>query len=60
MYSLILKSPSSMNSCIESRKKMIAERMKGMFEKTYILTFNNSESIYKEEEKFMFIECIKN
>jgi GLPGLI family protein len=35
----------------ESRKKMIAERMKGMFEKTYILTFNNSESIYKEEEK---------
>jgi GLPGLI family protein len=35
----------------ESRKKMIAERMKGMLEKTYILTFNNSESIYKEEEK---------
>lgn len=35
----------------ESRKKMISERMKGMLEKTYILTFNNSESIYKEEEK---------
>ena len=35
----------------ESTKKMIAERMKGMLEKTYILTFNNTESIYKEEEK---------
>lgn len=32
-------------------KKMIAERMKNMLEKTYILTFTNSESIYKEEEK---------
>ena len=35
----------------EERKKQIAERMKSMFEKTYILTFNASESIYKEEEK---------
>jgi len=35
----------------EDRKKQIAERMKSMFEKTYILTFNKSESIYKEEEK---------
>ena len=33
------------------RKKMIAERMKSMFEKTYILTFNKRESIYKEEEQ---------
>jgi len=33
------------------RKKMMAERMKGMFEKTYELTFNKTESIYKEEEK---------
>jgi len=33
------------------RKKMIAERMKSMFEKTYELTFNKTESIYKEEEK---------
>ena len=32
-------------------KKRIAERMKSMFEKTYILTFNRSESSYKEEEK---------
>jgi len=32
-------------------KKRIAERMKSMLEKTYILTFNNEESIYKEEEK---------
>jgi len=35
----------------EERKKQIAERMKSMLEKTYILTFNKSESIYKEEEK---------
>ena len=33
------------------RKKQIAERMKGMLEKTYILNFNKSESTYKEEEK---------
>ncbi len=35
----------------EDMKKRIAERMKSMFEKTYILTFNKSESTYKEEEK---------
>jgi GLPGLI family protein len=35
----------------EQQKKQIAERMKGMFEKTFILTFNKEESIYKEEEK---------
>jgi len=35
----------------EGMRKMIAERMKGMLEKTFILTFNNNESIYKEEEK---------
>lgn len=35
----------------EGMKKMIAERMKGMLEKTYILSFNSNESIYKEEEK---------
>ena len=35
----------------EDRKKQIAERMKSMFEKTYILTFNKAESVYKEEEK---------
>lgn len=35
----------------EDRKKQIAERMKDAFEKTYILTFNKAESIYKEEEK---------
>ena len=33
------------------RKKMIMERMKSMFEKTFILTFNKTESVYKEEEK---------
>ena len=35
----------------EERKKEIAERMKSMLEKTYILTFTQSESLYKEEEK---------
>ena len=35
----------------EEQKKRIQERMKSMFEKTYILTFNKSESLYKEEEK---------
>lgn len=35
----------------EDQKKQISERMKYMLEKTFILTFNQSESIYKEEEK---------
>ncbi|WP_053978511.1 GLPGLI family protein [Mangrovimonas xylaniphaga] len=35
----------------EEQKKMMAERMKQMFEKTFILVFNKTESIYKEEEK---------
>lgn len=35
----------------EQQKKNMAERMKSMLEKTYILTFNRTESIYKEEEK---------
>lgn len=34
----------------DQQKKMIADRMKSMFEKTFILTFNKEESIYKEEE----------
>jgi len=32
-------------------QKSIEERMKGMFEKTYILNFDKTASIYKEEEK---------
>jgi len=32
------------------RKKMIMERMKSMLEKTFILTFNKTESKYKEDE----------
>jgi GLPGLI family protein len=32
-------------------QKMIEERMKKMFEKTFVLNFNKSASIYKEEEK---------
>ena len=35
----------------EARKKQIAERMKSMLEKTFILTFNKSSSIYKEDAK---------
>ncbi|WP_040248146.1 GLPGLI family protein [Psychroserpens mesophilus] len=35
----------------DQQKKMIAERMKSMLEKTYVLNFNRSESTYKEEEK---------
>ncbi|WP_298755048.1 GLPGLI family protein [uncultured Psychroserpens sp.] len=35
----------------EQQKKMVAERMKSMLEKTYVLNFNRSESTYKEEEK---------
>lgn len=35
----------------EERKKEMAQRMKSMLEKTFILTFNQSESFYKEEEK---------
>ena len=32
-------------------QKRIEERMKKMFEKTFILNFDKSASIYKEEEK---------
>jgi GLPGLI family protein len=32
-------------------QKMIQERMKRMFEKTFVLNFDKSASIYKEEEK---------
>lgn len=35
----------------EEQKKQMAERMKSMFEKTFKLTFNKFESIYKEEDK---------
>jgi GLPGLI family protein len=33
------------------QKKRVEERMKSFLEKEYILTFNKSESIYKEDEK---------
>ncbi len=39
------------NQMSDQQKKMMAERMKSMLEKTYILSFNRTESIYKEEEK---------
>ncbi|MFD2551981.1 GLPGLI family protein [Bizionia sediminis] len=35
----------------EQRKKQIMERMKSFLEKTYVLTFSQTESLYKEEEK---------
>lgn len=35
----------------EAQKKQIAARLKNRLEKTYILTFNKEESIYKEDEK---------
>jgi GLPGLI family protein len=35
----------------ENMKKMIVDRIKSYLEKTYILTFNENESSYKEEEK---------
>jgi GLPGLI family protein len=34
----------------EDQKKQIADRMRSMFEKTYILTFDREASTYKEEE----------
>lgn len=39
------------NQMSEQQRRMIAERMKSMLEKSYILSFNRTESIYKEEEK---------
>lgn len=35
----------------EQQRKQIMERMKGFLEKTYVLTFNKTESIYKEDER---------
>ena len=35
----------------EAQKKQAQERLKNRLEKTYILTFNKEESIFKEEEK---------
>ena len=34
----------------EDQKKQIADRMRSMFEKTYILNFDREASTYKEEE----------
>lgn len=39
------------NQMSEQQKKNMAERMKSMLEKTYVLNFNKSESTYREEEK---------
>jgi GLPGLI family protein len=35
----------------EQQKKQIEDRLKNRLEKTYILTFNKEESIYKEDDK---------
>ena len=34
----------------EAQKKQIQERLKNRLEKTYILTFNKEESVFKEDE----------
>tara|TARA_Y100000991_G_scaffold189951_1_gene156087 strand:+ start:370 stop:1224 length:855 start_codon:yes stop_codon:yes gene_type:complete len=34
----------------DAQKKQISDRMKGMFEKSYVLTFDKISSIYEEEE----------
>jgi GLPGLI family protein len=39
------------NKMSPERKKMMMERMKSFLEKSFILTFNKTESIYKEEEQ---------
>jgi GLPGLI family protein len=39
------------NEMSPERKKMIMDRMKSFLEKTYVLTFNKTESIFKEEEQ---------
>lgn len=39
------------NQMSEQQRTMILERMKSMLEKTYVLSFNRTESVYKEEEK---------
>ncbi|WP_310991416.1 GLPGLI family protein [Aequorivita marina] len=39
------------NEIPEAMKKMVMNQMKSALEKTYVLTFNKDESIYKEEEK---------
>ncbi|WP_308990760.1 GLPGLI family protein [Mariniflexile litorale] len=35
----------------DERRKQIADRMRSILEKTFVLTFNQSESFYQEEEK---------
>ena len=39
----------------EAQKKQIQERLKNRLEKTYVLTFNKSESLFYEEEKVQAI-----
>ena len=39
------------NQMSEEQKKQVMDRMKSFLEKTYVLTFNKSESSYKEDEK---------
>ncbi len=42
---------SNMSQITPDMQKMIEDRMKKMFEKTFVLNFNKTASIYKEEEK---------
>jgi GLPGLI family protein len=47
----MMKGMSANREMTPEMTKMIEERMKKMFEKTFILNFNKTASIYKEEEK---------
>ena len=45
------KTLSGIKDLTPDMQKMIQQRMKTMFEKTFILNFNKTASVYKEEEK---------
>ena len=47
----IEKSLSGNKEITPDMQKMIQDRMKAMFEKTFVLNFDKSASVYKEEEK---------
>ena len=47
----VMKMDFSGRNIPEDRKKMIMERMKKAGEKTFVLSFNQIESLYKEEQK---------
>ena len=40
----------------EQQKKQMEERMRPWLEKTYVLTFNKEESVFKEDEKLAMFQ----